>query len=85
MHERHPTFPQCGFSSAAAQILKACGVTEFLAVNVLENAEIRQGHQRIRQLAELFRNCTSTVNSSAARTSCARCSNRANCSKCCKS
>ena len=22
-----PTFPQCGFSSAAAQILKACGVT----------------------------------------------------------
>ncbi len=38
-----PTFPQCGFSSAAAQILKACGVTEFLAVNVLENAEIRQG------------------------------------------
>ena len=38
-----PTFPQCGFSSTAAQILKACGVTGYLAVNVLENAEIRQG------------------------------------------
>lgn len=38
-----PSFPQCGFSSAAAQILKACGVTSYLAVNVLENPEIRQG------------------------------------------
>ena len=38
-----PQFPQCGFSATAAQILKACGVTEFLAVNVLENAEIRDG------------------------------------------
>lgn len=38
-----PTFPQCGFSSNAAQILKACGVTGYLAVNVLENPEIRQG------------------------------------------
>mgnify|MGYP000894082493 FL=1 len=38
-----PTFPQCGFSSTAAQILKACGVTGYLAVNVLENADIRQG------------------------------------------
>ena len=38
-----PAFPQCGFSSNAAQILKACGVTSYLAVNVLENADIRQG------------------------------------------
>lgn len=38
-----PQFPQCGFSSLATQILKACGVTEFLSVNVLENADIRQG------------------------------------------
>lgn len=38
-----PQFPQCGFSSAAAQILNACGVTSYLAVNVLENPEIRQG------------------------------------------
>lgn len=35
-----PQFPQCGFSSNAAQILKACGVQDFLAVNVLANAEI---------------------------------------------
>lgn len=38
-----PTFPQCGFSSAAAQILKLCGVSQYVAVNVLENDEIRQG------------------------------------------
>ena len=38
-----PQFPQCGFSSAATQILRACGVTEFLAVNVLADAEVRQG------------------------------------------
>jgi len=38
-----PQFPQCGFSANAVNVLKACGVTQFLAVNVLENAEIRQG------------------------------------------
>jgi monothiol glutaredoxin len=38
-----PTFPQCGFSSAAAQILKQCGVTDYLAVNVLSDDEIREG------------------------------------------
>ena len=38
-----PQFPQCGFSSAASQMLKACGVNDYLAVNVLENPEIRQG------------------------------------------
>ena len=38
-----PQFPQCGFSSRAVQILKACGVNKFLAVNVLENPEIRSG------------------------------------------
>jgi len=38
-----PQFPQCGFSSRAVQILKACGVDEFHSVNVLENPEIRQG------------------------------------------
>jgi len=38
-----PQFPQCGFSSMAIQVLKACGVDDFLAVNVLENPEIRQG------------------------------------------
>jgi monothiol glutaredoxin len=38
-----PQFPQCGFSARAVQILKACGIEKFYAVNVLENAEIRQG------------------------------------------
>ncbi|MCM2253763.1 MAG: Grx4 family monothiol glutaredoxin, partial [Ramlibacter sp.] len=39
------TFPQCGFSGRAVQILKACGVdTQGLkTVNVLEDEEIRQG------------------------------------------
>jgi monothiol glutaredoxin len=36
-------FPQCGFSSRAVQILKACNVPTFAAVNVLESPEIRQG------------------------------------------
>ncbi len=38
-----PQFPQCGFSSAAVQILKACGVSNFAAVNVLMEPEIREG------------------------------------------
>ena len=36
-------FPQCGFSSRAIQILKSCGISEFFAINVLDNPEIRQG------------------------------------------
>lgn len=38
-----PQFPQCGFSAVTVQILKACRVSSFLSVNVLENAEIRNG------------------------------------------
>ncbi len=34
-----PQFPQCGFSSRAAQALAACG-EEFAYVNVLEDPEI---------------------------------------------
>jgi|SRR5689334_19806843 monothiol glutaredoxin len=37
-----PQFPQCGFSAKAVQILKACGVKDFVTVNVLAEAEIRQ-------------------------------------------
>ena len=37
-----PTFPQCGFSSQVVQILDYLGV-EYKGVNVLENADIRQG------------------------------------------
>lgn len=35
-----PQFPQCGFSSRAAQVLQACGVNDYLAVNVLADSEI---------------------------------------------
>jgi monothiol glutaredoxin len=38
-----PDFPQCGFSANVVGILRACGVSEFFSVNVLENPEIRQG------------------------------------------
>ena len=38
-----PQFPQCGFSSAAVQMLKACGVNDFATVNVLQDEDIRQG------------------------------------------
>ncbi len=36
-------FPQCGFSSRAVQILKACGVENIVTINVLTDAEVRQG------------------------------------------
>ena len=38
-----PQFPQCGFSALACQVLNACGVQQFHSVNVLADAEIRQG------------------------------------------
>ncbi len=38
-----PTFPQCGFSANAAAILKACGIKQYLAINVLADPDIRQG------------------------------------------
>ncbi len=38
-----PQFPQCGFSSKAAQMLKACGVDKPFTVDVLQNPDIRQG------------------------------------------
>jgi monothiol glutaredoxin len=39
------SFPQCGFSGRAIQVLKACGVEPkaITTVNVLEDAEIREG------------------------------------------
>jgi monothiol glutaredoxin len=35
-----PQFPQCGFSGRAAQVLKACGVENYVAVNVLADQEV---------------------------------------------
>ena len=39
------SFPMCGFSGRAVQILKACGVDTktIQTVNVLEDPEVRQG------------------------------------------
>lgn len=39
------SFPMCGFSGRAVQILKACGVDPrtLTTVNVLEDQEVRQG------------------------------------------
>jgi monothiol glutaredoxin len=36
-------FPQCGFSGRAIQILNACGVENIVTINVLEDADVRQG------------------------------------------
>ena len=38
-----PQVPQCGFSALVVQVLDACGVQELYTVNVLADAEIRQG------------------------------------------
>ena len=39
------SFPMCGFSGRAVQLLKACGVNTqtLVTVNVLDDADIRQG------------------------------------------
>ena len=39
------SFPQCGFSGRAIQVLKGCGVDtkNIQTVNVLDDAEVRQG------------------------------------------
>ena len=39
------SFPMCGFSGRAIQVLKACGVEQkaITTVNVLDDEEIRQG------------------------------------------
>ena len=35
--------PQCGFSARAVQILNACGVKDFVSVDVLADPDVRQG------------------------------------------
>lgn len=42
-------FPQCGFSGRAIQLLKGCGVTKLVTVNVLEDEEVRQGIKEFSQ------------------------------------
>ncbi|WP_151448586.1 Grx4 family monothiol glutaredoxin [Lacisediminimonas profundi] len=36
-------FPQCGFSGRAIQLLKSSGAENIVTINVLEDAEVRQG------------------------------------------
>ncbi|MBK1781969.1 Grx4 family monothiol glutaredoxin [Advenella sp. WQ 585] len=36
-------FPQCGFSGKAIQVLRELGVKKLVTVNVLEDAEVRNG------------------------------------------
>lgn len=36
-------FPQCGFSGKAIQLLKSCGAVNVATVNVLDDADVRQG------------------------------------------
>lgn len=38
-----PQFPQCGFSATATQLLKAAGADGVYTVDVLQNADIREG------------------------------------------
>ena len=38
-----PQFPQCGFSGSTVQMLQACGVRDFAAVDVLADPDIRAG------------------------------------------
>lgn len=38
-----PQMPMCGFSAAATQILKLCGVENLVTVDVLLDPEIREG------------------------------------------
>lgn len=38
----NPTFPQCGFSSVASQILQRLGTT-FKSVDILQDPDMRQG------------------------------------------
>lgn len=38
-----PRFPQCGFSGATVQLLQACGVHDFAAIDVLADPDIRAG------------------------------------------
>jgi monothiol glutaredoxin len=40
-----PHSPQCGFSAATVQLLNACGVQDFTAVDVLADPEMREMHE----------------------------------------
>ncbi len=70
-----PTFPQCGFSSQVVQILDYLGL-DYKGVNVLENADIRQGIKEYSNWPTIP-SSTSRVSLSAAAISSAKCSRKA--------
>nr|AOO54661.1 glutaredoxin [uncultured bacterium] len=72
-----PQFPQCGFSGRAAQVLKKCGVTKYVAVNVLEEQGAWGLPRSSMPTSPPFRSATSKVPLSAVRTSCWRWPSRA--------
>ena len=70
-----PQFPQCGFSGQVVQILDYLGAP-IHGVNVLEDADIRQGVKEFANWPTIPQ-LSSRASSSAAPTSPARCSSRA--------
>ena len=73
-----PQSPQCGFSGATVQILKACGVKDYTAVNVLADPKSATASRHI-PTGQPFRSSTSRANLSVARILSARCMNKVNC------
>ena len=71
-----PRFPMCGFSAATVEVLNEIGVP-FKAVDILAEADKREGRQGVHELADDSRSCSSAASSSAAATSSARCTPRA--------
>jgi len=74
-----PQFPQCGFSGATVKILKACGVQDFTAVDVLAATQKSAMASRFTATGRLFRNSTLTVSLSVVRILFAICTSKVNC------
>ena len=74
-----PDFPQCGFSAAAVQMLRACGVQEFLFGERAWRNRRSAKASRSLPTGRRFPSFTWQGSSLVARTSCARCSRLANC------
>ena len=73
-------FPQCGFSGATVQMLQACGLRDFAAVDVLADPEIWAGIKAYANwptIPQLYVNGELV----GAPTSCASCTSRVNCSR----
>ena len=73
-----PQAPQCGFSSATVQLIKACGLQDLTAVAVLADPEIRDGIKAYANwptIPQLY----IRANLSVARILCARCMSKVNC------